>query len=127
MYVRVTVGHLFVVIEYRHDDECVTVSDDRNRQNESEHQHVDVEQSIRERFGRVVPRTRSLETLQHVPGPAEYRRHRHRQTVYPHEHADLHYYTIQDAYSCEYLQKLKMDLQITSEILVVVWWMYTST
>lgn len=87
--VGVAVGHLFVVVQYGHDDERVAVRDDRHRQNEPEHQHVHVKQTVRQRFGRVVPRTRRLETLQHVIGPAEHRRQRHRQAVHPHEHAHL--------------------------------------
>lgn len=87
--VGVAVGHLFVVVQYGHDDERIAVRDDRHRQNEPEHQHVHVKQTVRQRFGRVVPRTRRLETLQHVIGPAEHRRQRHRQAVHPHEHAHL--------------------------------------
>lgn len=87
--VAVTAGHFFIVVEYRHDNEYVAVGDDRHWQNESQHQHVDVEQTVGQGLCRVVPRTRRLKALQHVLGPAENRRHGYRQAVYPHEHADL--------------------------------------
>lgn len=87
--ITVAVGHFFIVIEYRHDYEYVTVRDDRHRQNESEAQHVDVERAVRVCFSHVVPRTRRLEAFQHVLGPTENRRQSDRQAVYPNEHAHL--------------------------------------
>lgn len=72
--ITVAVGHFFIVIEYRHDDEYITVRDDRHRQYEPEAQHVNVKQTVGVRFCHVVPRTRRLESFQHVFGPAENRR-----------------------------------------------------
>lgn len=77
------------MVEYRHDNEQIAVHDYRYRQNESQHQHVDVKRTVRVRFGGIVPRARRPEAFQYVFRPAENRWQSDQQTVDPHEHAHL--------------------------------------